>query len=59
MRNRIAADQIDPYVVYRFLPPVYDKWGRMSLRERDLRSFEERVLFDNQQTGRQIAAAPV
>jgi len=51
VRNRIAADPIDPYVVYRYLPPVYDKWGRMSLRQRDLRSFEERVLFDNQSIG--------
>ena len=51
VRNRIAADPIDPYVVYRYLPPVYDKWGRMSLRQRDLRSFEERVLFDNQRIG--------
>jgi len=48
VRNRIAADPIDPYVVYRYLPPVYDKWGRISLRQRDLRSFEERVLLDNQ-----------
>jgi hypothetical protein len=51
VRNRIAAEEIDPYVVYRYLPPVYDKWGQMSLRQRDLRSFEERVLFDNQRIG--------
>jgi len=51
VRNRIAADEIDPYVVYRYLPPVYDKWDRMSLRQRDLRSFEERVLLDNQRIG--------
>jgi hypothetical protein len=51
VRNRIAADPIDPYVVYRYLPPVYDKWGQMSLRQRDLRSFEERVVLDNQRIG--------
>ena len=51
VRNRIAAEEIDPYVVYRYLPPVYDKWGRMSLRQRDLRSFEERVVLDNQRIG--------
>jgi hypothetical protein len=61
VRNRIAAEEIDPYVVYRYLPPVYDKWGQMSLRQRDLRSFEERVLFDNQRSrdpeGRSIGGA--
>jgi WD40-like Beta Propeller Repeat len=51
VRNRIAADPIDPYVVYRYLPPVYDKWGQISLRQRDLRSFEERVVLDNQRIG--------
>jgi hypothetical protein len=50
VRNRIAAEEIDPYVVYRYLPPVYDKWGQISLRQRDLRSFEERVVFDNQRS---------
>jgi len=47
-RNRIAEEEIDPYVVYRYIPPIYDKWDQISLRQRDLRSFDERVLFDNQ-----------
>jgi hypothetical protein len=49
-RNRVAVEAIDPYVVYRYIPPIYDKWGRISLRQRDLRSFEERVLFDNERS---------
>jgi len=49
-RNRIAAEGIDPYVVYRYIPPVYAKWDRISLRQRDLRSFDERVLVDNQRS---------
>jgi hypothetical protein len=49
-RNPIAADEIDPYVVYRYIPPIYDKWGQISLRQRDLRSFEERILFDNERS---------
>ena len=48
LRNRIAAEEMDPYVVYRYIPPIYDKWDRVSIRQRDLASFEERVLFDNQ-----------
>ena len=49
-QNRIATDEIDPYVVYRYIPPIYDKWGQISLRQRDLRSFEERVIFDNERS---------
>ncbi len=51
VHNRIAAEEIDPYVVYRYLPPVYDRWGQISLRERDLRGFDERVLLDNRSAG--------
>jgi Tol biopolymer transport system component len=50
IRNRVAAEPIDPYVVYRYLPPVYDKWDRISLRQRALGGFEERVVFDNQRS---------
>jgi hypothetical protein len=50
VRNRVAAEEIDPYVVYRYIPPIYNKWDRISLRQRDLRSFDERVLFDNQRS---------
>jgi hypothetical protein len=49
-RNRVAGEAIDPYVVYRYIPPVYDKWDQISLRQRSLESFEERVLFDNQRS---------
>ena len=48
VRNRIAAEEIDPFVVYRYIPPIYDKWDKISLRQRDLRSFDERAIFDNQ-----------
>jgi hypothetical protein len=49
VRNRIAAG-IDPYVVYRYIPPIYNKWDQISLRQRDLRNFDERILFDNQRS---------
>jgi dipeptidyl aminopeptidase/acylaminoacyl peptidase len=50
VRNRIAAEGIDPYVVYRYIPPIYNKWDQISLRQRDLRNFEELILFDNQRS---------
>ena len=63
VRNRIAAEEIDPYVVYRYLPPVYDKWGSISLRQRDLRSFDERIVIDNERStgpdGKSIGGACV
>lgn len=50
VRNRVAAETIDPYVVYRYIPPIYNDWDQISLRQRDLRGFDERVVFDNQQS---------
>jgi len=46
IHNRIAAEDLDPYVVYRYIPPIYNKWDRIQLVQRDLRGFEERLLFD-------------
>jgi hypothetical protein len=57
VRNRIAAEEIDPYVVYRYIPPIYDRWDRISLRQRNLTSFDERILFDNQRSADASGAA--
>jgi hypothetical protein len=46
----VAAEEIDGFVVYRYFPPIYDKWGRISIRQRALGSFDERVLIDNEQS---------
>lgn len=51
VRNRVAAEEIDPYLVYRYIPPIYDKWGRISIHQRDLRSFEDTTVFDNETAG--------
>jgi hypothetical protein len=48
--NRIAKEAIDPYVAYRYIPPIFNKWDQISLRQRDLRGFDERVIVDNQQS---------
>jgi hypothetical protein len=50
VRIGIAVEPIDPYVVYRYIPPIYTRWYQMSLRQRDLRNFDERVIFDNQRS---------
>ncbi|MCL6543587.1 MAG: hypothetical protein K6T61_00025 [Bryobacteraceae bacterium] len=50
VRNRVAPEEIDPYVVYRLIPPVYNKWDHITIRQRDLRSFEERIVLDNKES---------
>jgi len=60
-RNQIAAEEIDPYVVYRYIPPIYNKWDQISIRQRDLRNFNERIILDTQRStdadGRSVGGA--
>ncbi len=50
VRNRVAAEPVDPYVEYRYIPPIYDRWDEISIRQRDLRSFDERVILDTKRS---------
>ncbi|MBN2200586.1 PD40 domain-containing protein [bacterium] len=45
--NRVSHDSIDGYLVYRKMPPVCVFWKRLSVVERNLGSFKERVILDN------------
>jgi hypothetical protein len=49
---RIVADSIDPYLSYRLIEPGYEVWNAIQLRERNIESFDERVIADNNLTGR-------
>lgn len=44
--NHIAPEPIDPYLVYRNLPPLYTTYEAMSIEQRDLRSFSTRTIYD-------------
>ena len=44
---RIAAEPIDPRLVFRLIAPGYGVYGRMSVTERNLENFDERTLDDN------------
>jgi Tol biopolymer transport system component len=46
VRHRVAAEDIDPYVSYRYIPAVFDRWDRIQLRQRDLRSFDDHLVID-------------
>ena len=43
----VAAEPVDPGLVFRLVLPGYGVFGRMSVVERDLESFAERTLVDN------------
>jgi hypothetical protein len=43
----IAPEEIDRYLVYRLLGPVFNTWGEMSLCQRDLSGYEEKVVLRN------------
>ncbi len=44
---RVAREPVDPYLVYRVIDPVFGCWGHMSVRQRDLTSFEESAILHN------------
>lgn len=43
----VALETIDPYLVYRLIPPGYETWSTMGLYERDLTSFREKPIIEN------------
>ncbi|MBN1481038.1 PD40 domain-containing protein [candidate division KSB1 bacterium] len=49
--NEIAADDIQPYLAYRLIKPLYVYWDQMGLYQRDLTSFRERPIILNRTTG--------
>jgi len=46
-RIRVAEEAIDPYLVYRLIPPGYETWSDMGLYQRHLGSFRERPVIEN------------
>ena len=45
--NRVADEPIDPYLSYRKIPPAFNLWGQIEIRQRDLESFGERPILQN------------
>jgi hypothetical protein len=44
---KVASEAIDPYLVYRLIPPGYETWSSMGLYQRDLSSFRETPVIEN------------
>ncbi|MDR2806072.1 MAG: hypothetical protein LBB85_10655 [Dysgonamonadaceae bacterium] len=48
----IAAEPLDPYLVYRLIEPGYELWAKMGIYQRCLENFEEKPVLLNVQTER-------
>lgn len=46
--NTISTEPIDPFLVYRLLYPGYELWNRMGIYQRDLTSYRETPLIENE-----------
>ncbi len=42
----VSEDRIDPYLTYRLIEPAYQMWNEVSIKERDIETFEERTICD-------------
>ena len=45
----VAEEEMDPYLVYRLIPPGYSLWKEMGIYQRDLGSFKETAVYRNTQ----------
>lgn len=43
------AEETDPWIAYRLLPPGYEGWNRMGIYQRDLTSFDVKPIIENSQ----------
>jgi Tol biopolymer transport system component len=50
--NRIAKEEIDPYLVYRLIQPMYYYFSKMGIYQRNLENFEEKPVFLNRSTSK-------
>ena len=46
--NKIAAEDVDGYLVYRKIHPVHGAWSKMGIYQRDLGRFDESLVLDNE-----------
>lgn len=44
---QVAPEKIDGFLSYRLIEPGYEVWNTIQLRERNIESFEEKVIADN------------
>ncbi len=47
IENQIAKEDIDAYLAYRLIKPLYQYWDKMGIYQRDLGSYDERPIILN------------
>lgn len=50
--NHVAKEEIDPWIVYRYLKPLYMFYHEMSIRQRNLESFDEKIVLRSERFDR-------
>ena len=45
--NLTVSDEIDPYISYRIIPVAVESYQKLSIRQRNLTNFKEKVVFAN------------
>jgi len=53
--NPIAREQADPYISYRIIHPGYVEYEDITIRQRNITNWEERILYDNADFGKEDA----
>ncbi len=51
----VATEPIDDYLSYRLIEPAYAAWSFMEIAQRNLTSFEEKQIFNNEITSNDMA----
>lgn len=49
---QVAKDEIDPWMAYRLIEPGYQSWKQLGIYQRDITSFEERLVVGNHSNAR-------
>jgi len=49
--NHIAKEDIDPYLIYRKLRPLHNRWSDMSIEQRLIQSFDTTTIVHNRSFG--------
>ncbi|MDR1500415.1 MAG: hypothetical protein LBI58_05490 [Tannerellaceae bacterium] len=47
----VSSDSIDSHLVYRLIEPGYEKWHTTGIYQRNLETFEQKVIIKNDMTG--------
>ena len=49
--NTVANEEIDGYLVYRLMRPLYNLWRSIAIHQRNLGNYDERVILHNRSFG--------